>query len=198
MRAECKYRVIPIRKQQVSRGDAEAAERTAEPRPASSHRNRMKRIFRLLTAALLFAAACSPADGGGLQDYDGSTFQPGQVWSYRARPGESGSRLTVLKVERHPELGTIVHVSITGLEIRNALEPGSHISQIAHLPFSEEALLRSVRAKLRDGAPTDAGDAGYRAWRRALDRGEGGGVFTVGVAESIGVAEEVIGKGAAR
>jgi hypothetical protein len=126
-----------------------------------------------------------------LDDYAGSTFQPGQVWRYHARPGEEGSTLTVFKVETHPELGTIVHVSVGGVRVRSPLAPNGYAGEIGHLPFAEAAVLGSVTDRVQDGAPTDAGEEGYRQWRRAFEAGKGG-VFTTSVAEAVGFIEQAI------
>jgi hypothetical protein len=37
-------------------------------------------------------------------------FKPGQVWSYKTRPGEERSTITILRVESSPKLGMIVHI----------------------------------------------------------------------------------------
>lgn len=132
-----------------------------------------------------------------LSDHAGSTFRPGQVWSYRARPGEEDSTLTILKVETHPQLGTIVHVGVSGVRVRAPLAPDGYAREIGHMPFAEEALLRSVTARVRDGAPTEMGEEGYREWRRAFEAGKGG-VFTTGVAEGVGYVEQALNQGNGR
>lgn len=152
---------------------------------------------RLLVIAALLAAACSPTREDMPRDHAGSTFQPGQVWRYRARPGEEGSTLTVLRVETHPKLGTIVHVAVSGVRVRNPLAPDGYAGEIRHMPFAEEAVLRSVTDRVRDGAPTDAGEEGYRQWRRAFAAGKGG-VFTTSVAEAVGFIEQAISQGGTR
>jgi hypothetical protein len=44
---------------------------------------------------------------------------PGQIWTYKTRPAEADSHLTILKRETHPKLGTIVHISVDGLRMKN-------------------------------------------------------------------------------
>jgi hypothetical protein len=122
-----------------------------------------------------------------LQNYSGSTFQPGQVWHYRTRAGEDSSTLTVLKVETHPKTGVIVHIGVSGVHV--ATPGGGSTSELGHLPLSEDALRRSVTTKVSDGAPTDRGTEGYNEWRRAFDAGQGG-VFTTTVAECVGFVEQ--------
>lgn len=154
-------------------------------------------MFRLLTAALAHAAACSSPEIDVLRDHEGSAFLPGQVWRYRARPGEESSTLTILRVETHPSLGVIVHVAVGGVRVRSPYAAGGYAGEIGHLPFAEEAVRRSVTALVRDGAPTDAGEEGYREWRRAFDAGSGG-VFTTSVAEAVAYVEQAIAHGESR
>ena len=121
-----------------------------------------------------------------LRDHAGSTFQPGQEWHYRTRPGESGSTATVLKVETHPATGVIVHAAVRGVRVRTP--GGRHTAELGHLPLSEDAFRRSVTAKVRDDA-TDRGMEGYREWRRAFDTGRGG-IFSVTLAECVDLVEQ--------
>ena len=51
-----------------------------------------------------------------------STYRPGQVSSYKARPGERSSTVTILRVETLPKAGVIVHVRIDGVGSRTAQE----------------------------------------------------------------------------
>src|SRR5262245_24931597 len=75
---------------------------------------------------------------------EAADLKPGQIWEYRTRAGEEGSRLTVLKIESHPKLGNIVHVALDGLHIRNPAIPGGSSSKVAHLPYQEAALRQSL------------------------------------------------------
>src|SRR4051794_1654276 len=120
-----------------------------------------------------------------------SRFEPGQVWSYHARPGEEASRLTVVKVEPHDKLGTIVHIRVDGVAQKT---PGGVSRVIRHMPFAEEAIAGSVVELLASGAPVPASyEEGYRIWKEAFDEGKAG-VFTVTVAESITFCEGVSSK----
>jgi hypothetical protein len=51
-----------------------------------------------------------------------STCGPGQVSSYKARPGGRSSTVTILRVETLPKAGVIVHVRIDGVGSRTAQE----------------------------------------------------------------------------
>ncbi len=113
-----------------------------------------------------------------------SDFRAGQEWAYHTRPGEESSTLTVLRVERSPELGVIVHVAVGGLDIRNPANPARPVREIGHLPMSEDAVRRSVTRRLRDDAPLPDFEKGYQIWRRAHDSGKGG-IFTIPVADTV-------------
>jgi hypothetical protein len=154
-------------------------------------------VLRFVLAVAFLGVACSAGgnDASVLRDYSGSRFHPGQVWRYHARPGEDSSTLTVLKVERHPETGVIVHVRVTGVHVRTP--GGDYASELGHLPISEDALRRSVTTKVRDGAPTDRGTDGYQEWRRAYDSGRGG-VFTTTVSECVAFVEQAANQARAR
>jgi len=126
-----------------------------------------------------------------------SRFQPGQVWSYRTRPGEEGSRLTVVKVEPHEKLGTIVHVRVEGVSQKMLTVPGGVCTVIRHMPFAEEAVQQSVVELLDDDGPVDASfEEGYGIWKEAFDKGKAG-VFTITVAETITFCEGVARKAVA-
>jgi len=151
----------------------------------------------LLAAALVITVAMVSATGG-CKDRSQSTltdlgashakYKPGQVWHYRARPGEEQSTLTILKVESHPKLGTIVHVGLEGLRIKNAKAPGGLTSEATHLPFSEKSVDDSVTTIANPAGPVLDYLDGYNTWRESFDAGKAG-VFTITVAEAVEVLE---------
>ena len=148
---------------------------------------------RALLAALAVAFGAVAATGGckdrsqsKLTDL-GTThvkYKPGQVWHYHARSGEEQSTLTVLRVESHSKLGTIVHIGLGGLRIKNAKAPAGLTDTATHLPFSEKSLDDSVTTLSNSsGAVPDYLD-GYTTWRKSFDDGKAG-VFTITVAEAV-------------
>jgi hypothetical protein len=124
-----------------------------------------------------------------------SKYEPGQVWTYRTRSGEEGSRLTVVKVEAHnKKLGAIVHVRIDGVAQKNPHAPEGVSLVIRHMPFAEAAIDRSVVELVESGVPVPADfEEGYRHWKQACDAGKGG-VWTITVAESISACEEALAR----
>ncbi|MGH9896886.1 MAG: hypothetical protein ACREA0_33785, partial [bacterium] len=100
-------------------------------------------------------------------------FQAGQRWSYKTRPQEPESTLIIGRVENDPKLGSVVHVSVIGLRLKNPRAEGGFGDVAAHLPISPKALRDSVIARVGDGAPAADFERGYAMWREAR-----GGVFT--------------------
>ncbi len=94
-------------------------------------------------------------------------YAAGQVWAYRTRPGEEGSRLRIHAVETVPGSDEpAYHVTLSGLGI-----------QLGHLPLSRQSLDASVTELSETDAAFPDPTEGVAAWREG-----GGGVFTVPVA----------------
>ncbi|MDB5290125.1 MAG: hypothetical protein JWL69_1366 [Phycisphaerales bacterium] len=110
-------------------------------------------------------------------------YQAGQVWTYRTRPGEKASRLTIVKVEPHGD-GTAVHVHISRVSIINPAAPKGKSTFISHMPFAEEAIDRSVLQLVDQSEKLPAFEEGYATWKEQADKGKAG-VFTIRVAEAI-------------
>jgi hypothetical protein len=115
-------------------------------------------------------------------------YKPGQVWQYKARPDEESSRITVLKVEKLPKVGTIVHIRVDHIRLRNCAG-GPEPESFQHMPFTKDALDRSI-TKLEAGVAPILDLGGYDRWRADC-----GGVYTITVAEAVKVAEYTFNKG---
>jgi hypothetical protein len=122
-----------------------------------------------------------------------SQFQPGQVWTYRTRPGEERSRVTVLNVDPDPRLGNLIHVRLDGLAIRSDLSPGGTCGEIGHLPYSEEALAASVLTLESTTQALPEFENGYRTWREQFDSGKAG-VWTTPLSECVAAMEGALGR----
>ena len=110
-------------------------------------------------------------------------YEPGQIWSYKTRPTETASRLTIVKVEPYED-GLAVHVHISGLLIRNPAAPSGVSTFIAHMPFAREAIDASVVRLMSKRQRLPSYEEGYVAWKQQAERGKAG-VFTIPVAEAI-------------
>lgn len=134
-----------------------------------------------------------------LKDTKDSVYQPGQEWSYQTREGEEGSTLIICKVESHPKMGNVIHVSLRGLNIKNPLQQSGFSDVITHLPFTEKAMDESVvkvldtSAKLPEDLQEDFKLA-YDDWRSAFDEGKAT-VLSSAIAETLDYIENSINPG---
>ncbi|MCQ9634752.1 hypothetical protein MP478_12205 [Chryseobacterium sp. WG14] len=117
----------------------------------------------------------------------------GQEWQYKTRPTEKSSILKILKIEEYPKTGKVIHISISGLKMRNPASPKGFAEYISHLPISEEALDKSVTSlKNKTGKKPDSLEMdGYSYWRKDFDKGNAG-IFTIPVSEIVGQMEKSI------
>lgn len=145
------------------------------------------KVFRWTSAiALLFAIV--PLHRGFAADQpkcaqptvvDDPTYKPGQVWSYKTRPGEQESTLTILRVESTPKLGTIVHVQIQKWRLENC-KGNTGDSTMDHAPFSKAAIDKSVVKLLRTEKDIPDFEEGYKDWLSHC-----GGIYTMSVADAL-------------
>jgi hypothetical protein len=107
------------------------------------------------------------------------TYRPGQVWSYKARPGESSSTVTILRVETLPTVGVIVHVRIDGVRFKNCTG-GPAPTTVQHAPFTKAAIDKSVTRRLKTTPKLPEFEAGYKDWLAHC-----GGVYSITLAEMV-------------
>jgi hypothetical protein len=118
-------------------------------------------------------------------------FKEGQVWSYRTRVNEQGSTLLINKVESEPKLGSIFHISVSGVKVKNRRAPGGVTQELPHLPVSRKTLEESVLKLAGTTAPNPSYREGYATWKQAFDAGNAG-IFTIPVAEIVGFVEKTV------
>jgi hypothetical protein len=118
-----------------------------------------------------------------------STYRPGQVWSYKTRPGESSSTLTILRVESLGKIGIIVHVRIEGFQFRNC-SGGPAPTTLEHAPFTKAALDNSVKSLLKTAPEVPDYKAGYDEWLSHC-----GGAYSISVAEVLEVDDTAFNSG---
>ncbi|NKB59718.1 MAG: hypothetical protein GKS00_25655 [Alphaproteobacteria bacterium] len=154
----------------------------------------MRNLLRLLVIFFIITGTTHSAIADALPLPEPTTserFKVGQVWTYKTRTVETGSRVIIGKIEKIPQIGTVVHVKLVGLHLKNPLADGGYGSVIQHLPVSEAALLDSVVARTSDVADLTGFSDGYETWLSAY-RNEGAGVFTGPLAEIADMMEQVI------
>ena len=96
-------------------------------------------MSRFLAASLTVWATVSLA-APALSD---ANLAVGQIWSSRARPGETGSTVTILKLEKNDDLGEIAHIRIDGIKMKSPSAPGGLVDFIGHMPYDVSALKKS-------------------------------------------------------
>ena len=134
-------------------------------------------LFAIVTLAKSFAAD-QPKCAQPVV-VDDPTYKPGQVWSYKNRPGEDASTITILRVESTPKLGTIVHVRIDKFMLENC-KGNKGDSTMDHAPFSKAAIDQSVVKLLRTERDLPNFDEGYKDWLSHC-----GGVYRMTVADAL-------------
>ena len=137
----------------------------------------------LAAAALSFAFYRWSIERRPGTDNQPEGYRAGQVWAILTPPDQPDARVTVLRVDHHERLGTVVHISLSGVELPN----GSRV--VEHMPLSLSAMNQTVTKLIRSNEPVNANVEGYRQWRRAVDAGKGG-VFTEPVAQSFEMVRE--------
>lgn len=120
-------------------------------------------------------------------------FRVGDVWEYQTRKGEERSRITILRVDDSPEIGIIVHIGVDNVHFANC-NGGQEPDAVPHMPFARKALEASVKKRLASGQPLPSYEDGYQEWRDAYAQ-KHAGIYVVGVADAVSVAEETFQKG---
>lgn len=147
----------------------------------------MIKLYTLIATILLLFLSCTKND---------IKYSVGQEWKYKTRPTEKSSTLKILKIEEYPSTGKVIHISVSGLKIKNPHSPEGVAKQLSHIPISEEALNKSVTklqnetGKMPDSIEMD----GYSYWKKEFDNGNAG-IFTIPVSEIVSAMEESIVSG---
>lgn len=145
--------------------------------------------FKNVASLLLLLAVWTSASlTVGAQETE-AKYRPGQKWSYKTRPGEEDSYLIVLKVDKDPQLGDIIHIALRKLKMKNEHIPeGSFSENVDHMPFSQEAIDKSGLKLLEEKTDVPDFAEGYQMWREAFDA-KRAGVYSITVAEAVNVME---------
>ena len=116
-------------------------------------------------------------------------FKPGQIWQYRTRKGEEGSRLIIGKVEQVGTLGIVVHIKLIGLSIKNPHATGGISNVLGHAPVTEATLSESVTTLVSEGGDLDGFHEGYDTWLTGY-KANNAGVFTIPISEIVDCMEK--------
>ena len=115
-----------------------------------------------------------------------NNIEEGQVWSYKNRAYEKGSKVTIIKID-DLETGIVVHLKIDGLKLLEKNSGKVMATSIEHLPISFDMFKKSVIdiEAIVKVLPNE----GYSHWKRLFDTGEAG-VWAIEIADAIEVTEE--------
>lgn len=155
-------------------------------------------VFLLATSALLCLAASAqvgvlPKNDVTLQDATDDKFRVGDVWEYETRKSEEHSKLTIVKIDRSPELGLIIHIGVDNVRLSNC-HGGPEPEAVPHMPFLRKALETSVKKRVASEQPLPDFEEGYEEWRTAYSKRHAG-VYVVSVAGAVSVAEKTFRSG---
>ena len=143
----------------------------------------------LLAAGLALLAAC--ASGPPPPERASSPrYRIGQVWRYQTRAGEEASRAIVGRIDQIEGLGTVVHVKLTGLQLRGAQGVAT---LLYHAPVAEAQLSASVTELTEERGDLEGFAEGYASWLSAYRDGKAG-VFTLTLAEIVDAMEQALSR----
>ncbi len=131
---------------------------------------------------------------GQFSDPSRPNYKPGQVYTYRTRPSEKKSLLTILKVEPYGA-GTVVHVYISDVAIQNSDAPDGVSTFISHMPFAQQAVDQSVTQLVDQKPQLPDYEEAYASWKEQAERRKAG-VFMIPVAQAIDGIEKAFQTGA--
>ena len=117
-------------------------------------------------------------------------FSVGQIWEYKTRATELGSKVTILKIDFLNDQ-EIIHIYVGGLKLKNPQSPTGYGEDISHMPISPDALKESVTELVNQTESLPNFEEGYEIWREAFDSGKAG-IFTISVKECVEFMEQTI------
>ncbi len=152
-------------------------------------------LFLLMFSNSLFAQVGVMSRDTSLTDTTDEKFKAGQVWHYKTRNGEEGSTLTVLKIDKSPAVGVIVHVAVNGIQYHSCVPTTKPDDHIEHMPFTKKALESSVTG-LAKGPEPPLPDffAAYSQWRTLYTEHKAG-LYSSTVAEALDFGEKTFRRG---
>jgi len=76
-------------------------------------------------------------------------FTPGQRWSYRSRPGDAGSTLTITKIDDVKAIGLVLQIDVDNVKFDDPT-PNAHGNTVTqHLAIKRDSLDASVLSMLQ-------------------------------------------------
>lgn len=115
----------------------------------------------------------------------GGRYKVGQVWTWRARPGEEDSRLIIVKTTDLPGVGTVYSIFLEGIKLD--IGSGETQESLPHAPVSAEVLDASVLELVETRNELPDFEWAWQEWRD-----DDGGVFSIPVAEILATIEQAV------
>jgi hypothetical protein len=108
----------------------------------------------------------------------------GQNWDYDIRDCDSTSSITICKIDKIKD-SDVIHICVHAVKLYEDRDP----MDFPHLPFSKNALEKSLRSLAKNSVDLPSYEDGYEHWREEQEKGNAGW-FTIPVKEVIdGIAE---------
>jgi hypothetical protein len=134
--------------------------------------------FRWLACCLMLSAA-----GGAIAE----NYEVGQVWTYKTRPQEPDSTLMILRIDNTSKLGQVVFIGLK--EVRILHPNGNTIRSLSPLPFTKDALDKSVTKLVDKTDKVLTSNFGYLKWKEVQLAGKTPPTYDRPVAEIVGRLE---------
>lgn len=122
------------------------------------------------------------------ETYKDNQYAVGQVWQYNTRSGEEKSTIQIIGIDKYVGEEAIIHISVKGLIMATPMTEGGISEEIGHMAFSRTAFSESLTTLLGTNEISEDAKQSHEEWQVEYET-EGGGMFTVGIAEVIEVTE---------
>lgn len=121
-------------------------------------------------------------------------FAVGQLWRCAGRSADETPTVFINRIDAHPlGTGSIYHVSLAGVRIRNPSAPHQPIDALPHIPVIAQTFERSQATYVGTQPTNPAYLTGYAQWKRDFDAGKAGS-FGVSIAEVLEFVEKGLAK----
>ena len=114
-------------------------------------------------------------------------YEVGQIWSYKTRPQEPNSTLMILRIDNTSKLGQVIFIGLKEVRVRHP--SGKVIASMSPLPFTKEALDKSVVKLVGKTDELMKSNSGYARWKEAELAGKTRQTYVKPVADIVNLLE---------
>ena len=97
-------------------------------------------------------------------------YAVGQIWTYKTRPQEPNSTLMILRIDNTSKLGPVIFIGLKELRVKHPT--GKVFPSMSALPFTKEALDKSVVKLVGTADKLMPSNLGYMKWKEAQASGK--------------------------